>query len=61
VYEINAPHAFGLRESKPNAIYAYRRNSAPIAQGLVYDINTAHAFGLRESKRILITGAGLII
>jgi len=51
VYDMNAPHAFGLRDSKPNAMHAYRCNSAPIAQGLVYDINSPHAFGLRESKR----------
>jgi hypothetical protein len=51
VYDINAPHAFGLRESKPNAMHAYGRSSAPIAQGLVYDINAPHAFGLRDSKR----------
>jgi len=50
VYDINAPHAFGLRESKPNAMHAYGRSSAPIAQGLVCDINAPHAFGLRESK-----------
>ena len=35
VYDINAPHASGLRESK----HAYGRSSAPIAQGLVYDIH----------------------
>ena len=46
VYDINAPHASGLRESK----HAYGRNSAPIVQGLVYDTNAPHAFGLRESK-----------
>jgi len=46
VYDINAPHTSGLRESK----HAYRRSSTPIAQGLVYDINAPHAFGLRESK-----------
>ena len=50
MYDINVPHAFGLRESKPNAIHVYGRNSAPIAQGLVYDINVPHGFGLRESK-----------
>jgi len=50
VYAINAPHAFGLRESKPKAMHAYGRSSAPIAQGLVYDINAPHAFGRRESK-----------
>ena len=43
VYNINAPHVFGLRESKPNAMHAYGRNSAPIDQGLVYDINAPHA------------------
>jgi len=37
---MNAPHAFGLRESKPNAMHAYGRSSAPIAQGLVYDMRT---------------------
>jgi len=51
VYDINAPHAFGLRDSKPNAMHAYGRSSAPIAQGLEYDINAPHALGLRESKR----------
>ena len=50
VYDINAPHAFGLRESKPKAMHAYGRSSAPIAHELVYDINAPHAFGLRESK-----------
>jgi len=50
VYDINAPHAFGLRESKTNAMHAYGRISAPIPQGLVYDKNAPHAFGLRESK-----------
>ena len=50
VYDMNAPHAFGLRESKPNAMHTYGRSSAPIAQGLVYDMNAPHAFGLRESK-----------
>jgi len=50
VYDINAPHAFGLRESKPKAMHAYGRSSAPITQGLVYDINAPHAFGMRESK-----------
>ena len=50
VYDINAPYAFGLRESKPNAMHAYGRSCAPIAQGLVYDINAPHVFGLRDSK-----------
>ena len=50
VCDINAPHAFGLRESKPNEMHAYGRSSAPIAQGLVYDINAPHAFVLRDSK-----------
>ena len=51
VYDISAPHAFGLRDSNPNVIHAYGRTSAPIAQGLVYDINASHAFELRESQR----------
>jgi len=51
VYDINVLHAFGLRESQPNAMHAYGRSSAPIAHGLVYDINAPHAFGLRESNR----------
>ena len=50
VYDINAPHVFGLRESKPNAMHAYGRSSAPIPQGLVYDINASQTFGMRESK-----------
>ena len=50
VYDINAPHTFGLRESKPQAMHAYGRSSAPIAHELVYDINAPHAFGLRDSK-----------
>jgi len=37
VYDINAMHAYG-------------RDYAPIAQGLVCDINAPHASGLRESK-----------
>ena len=41
---------FGLRESKPKAMHAYGRSSAPIAHELVYDINAPHVFGLRESK-----------
>ena len=48
VYDINAPHAFGLRASKPNAMHAYVRSSSPIAQGLVYGINAPHAFGLYQ-------------
>ena len=55
VYDINAPHALGLRDSTPNAMHAYGRRSVPIAQGLVYDINTPHALGLRESKRGMVT------
>ena len=51
VYDINAPHAFWLRDSKSNAMHVYSRSSAPIAPGLVYDINAPHVFGLRESKR----------
>jgi len=51
MYDINAPHVFGLRESKPNVMHTYGRNSSPIARGLVYDINAPHVFGLRESKR----------
>jgi len=51
VYDINAPHAFGLRDSKPNAMHAYGHSSVTIAQRLVYDINAPHALGLRESKR----------
>jgi len=50
VYDINAPHVFGLRESKPRAMHAYGRSSAPIAHELVYDINAPHVFGLRESQ-----------
>ena len=50
MYDINAPHAFGLRESKLKAMHAYGRSSAPIAHELVYDINAPHASGLRESK-----------
>jgi len=50
VYDINTPHAFGVRQSKPNAIHTYGRGSPPITQGLVSDINTPHVFGLRDSK-----------
>jgi len=58
MYDTNAPHAFGLREPKPNAMHAYGRTSAPIAQGLVYDINAPHAFGLRDSKPNVMHEAG---
>jgi len=37
VYHINAPHAFGLKESKRT----YGSVSTPIAQGLVAIINAA--------------------
>ena len=47
VYDINAPHDFGLRESNPNAMHTYGRSSAPIPQGLVYDINAPHAYRCR--------------
>ena len=39
MYDINAPHAFGLRESKLKAMHAYGRRSAPVGQGLLYDID----------------------
>ena len=50
VYDINASHVFGLRESKPKAMHAQGRSSGTIAQGLVSAINAPHVSGLRELK-----------
>ena len=48
VYDINAPHASGLRESKLKAMDVYGRSSAPVGQGLVYDIDDLMPLGRKK-------------